>query len=61
MTLILLTFVLTTGMYVTLLVLAFCKIAKHLGGNAEAMATLTQHVFIPLCSGKTKDEPAKKP
>jgi hypothetical protein len=59
LTLVLLTFVATTGIYSGLLVLAFRRVARHLQGHPEAMRAVTEHVLVPLL-GKKRDEGEKK-
>jgi hypothetical protein len=44
----LLTFVMTTGLYAAVLWLAFRRVASHLKDNAEAVKQVSEHVFVPL-------------
>lgn len=55
MILVLVTFVVTTGIYLGLLVLAFRRVARHLQGHPEATRAVTEHVLIPIL-GKQRDE-----
>jgi hypothetical protein len=48
MTVILLTFVATTGLYVGLAVLAFCRVMRHLQTHPDGMRAVTEHVLAPL-------------
>jgi hypothetical protein len=59
LTLILLTFVATTGIYAGLLVWAFRRTARHLQDHPEGMRALTEHVLVPLL-GKKHDEARKE-
>jgi len=61
MTLVLLTFVATTGIYTGLLVLAFRRVARHLQGHPEAMQAVTEHVLLPLLGKKPLEAEKKKP
>lgn len=50
MTLVLLTFILTTAGYAVLLWFALRKVMSHLQNNPEAQAAVTKHVVGPLFS-----------
>jgi hypothetical protein len=62
---VLITFVLTTGVYVTLLVLVLRRVAKHLQGNEAATKAVTEHVLVPILGrakkGNVDEPPVKRP
>jgi hypothetical protein len=60
-TCVLLTFVVTTGVYAGLLVLAFRRVAWHLQGHPEAVKAVTEHVLLPLLGRKKDNLEKKKP
>jgi hypothetical protein len=61
MTLVLLTFVATTGIYSVLFILAFRRVARHLQGRPEAVEAVTEHVLVPLLGRQKDDADKKKP
>lgn len=64
MLLIILTFLLTTALYGTLLYLACRRVSRHLQGNEQAIEAVTTHVLLPLLGRRPQDEnaqPASEP
>jgi hypothetical protein len=64
MLLIILTFLLTTALYRTLLYLACRRVLRSLPGNEEGIKAVTQFVLLPLLGRKPEDEdpaPASEP
>ena len=61
LTVVLLTFVATTGIYCGLLVLACRRVARHLQGHPEAVKAVTEHVLVPLFGKRREEEEKKKP
>jgi hypothetical protein len=61
MTLMLLTFVITTVIYSSIFVFALRRVTSHLRGNAEAVQAVTEHVLVPLFGKKKDDADKKKP
>jgi hypothetical protein len=60
LTLVLLTFVATTGLYTGLLLLAFRRVARHLQGCPEAVQAVTEHVLLPILGKQLNDADKKK-
>jgi hypothetical protein len=48
MFLILVTFLVTTAIYVVLLALALRRVARHCQGNETATRAVTEHVLLPI-------------
>ncbi|HYV36639.1 MAG TPA: hypothetical protein VE988_13100 [Gemmataceae bacterium] len=59
LTLVLLTFVVTCGLWLALLAIAFRRVASHLQGRPAAVEAVTEHVLLPLL-GRKRDEAEKK-
>lgn len=60
MFLIVLTFVMTTAIYGTLLWLAVRRVSRHLQGNPDGIKAVTDHVLIPLL-GRRPDAESERP
>lgn len=60
MLLIILTFLLTTALYGTLLYLACRRLSRHLQGNPDGVKAVTDHVLIPLL-GRRPDSEGEQP
>ena len=54
MMLVIVTFMLTTGLHGLLAWLAFRRVVKHLQGNDAATKAVTDHVLIPLLGRQTE-------
>jgi hypothetical protein len=61
LTLILLTFIATTGIYSGLLVLAFRRVARHLQGRPEAVQAVTEYILLPILGKSRGESDTKKP
>jgi hypothetical protein len=53
--LMLVTFLLTTGLYGFLFWLAFQRVVNHLRGNPEGVKAVTDHVLLPALGRKPKE------
>ena len=51
------TFVLTTGVFVSLIWLACRRVVHHLRGNPEAVKAVTEHVLLPMLGRKPEQKP----
>ena len=58
MSLVLLTFLLTTALYGALALLAWQRLARHLKDNPQAVEAFTRHILLPLL-GRTEDDTKK--
>ena len=54
MMLVIVTFMLTTGLHGLLAWLAFRRVVKHLQGNDAATKAVTDHMLIPLLGRQTE-------
>lgn len=57
MILVVLTFILTTGVYACLMWLACRWVAHHLRGNPEAIKAVTEHVLLPMVGRQAEQKP----
>ena len=57
MILVIMTFILTTGVYACLMWLACRRVAHHLRGNPEAVKAVTEHVLLPLLRRQAEQKP----
>ena len=51
---VIMTFILTTGVYASLMWLACRRVVHHLRGNPEAVKAVTEHVFLPMLGRKAE-------
>jgi hypothetical protein len=58
MVLVIMTFILTTSVYVCLMWLACRRVAHHLRGNAEAVKAVTEHVLLPMLGRQAEQKPS---
>jgi hypothetical protein len=56
MLLVFVTFLVSTALYVALLLFAFRRVTTHLQGNADATKAVVEHVLIPLLGRKLEEE-----
>ena len=59
MSMVVMTFILTTGVYACLMWLAGRRVAHHLRGNPEAVKAVTEHVLLPMLGRQAEQKPTE--